>query len=172
MRTEIPNWHEYFIDAARQKATRSRDPNTQVGCVIVNADLQEVVTGYNGFVRGMRNRPQMWERPEKYHWVRHAEKNALLAAARRGTPVHNCTAYVTHHPCTDCLLDMIQAGIKRIYIPGSAVVPAMMKEQQDQLDSILNNKAPRPKLASANMKFPLWEDGQEKEEYICVVQSR
>jgi dCMP deaminase len=41
-------WQEYFIAIAQVCALRSKDPNTQVGAVIVNQNKEIIATGYNG----------------------------------------------------------------------------------------------------------------------------
>ena len=48
-RTNYLSWHEYFASIARLVAQRSKDPNYQVGTLIVNQQKEIVATGYNGF---------------------------------------------------------------------------------------------------------------------------
>jgi dCMP deaminase len=59
-----------------------------------------------------------WERPAKYQWVEHAERNAIYNAARMGIPLKGCTAYITLAPCADCTRALIQAGISAVYGPA------------------------------------------------------
>ena len=44
----------------------------------------------------------------------HAEQNAVADAARRGSSVEGCVAYVTHFPCINCAKIMAAAGIAEI----------------------------------------------------------
>jgi dCMP deaminase len=44
----------------------------------------------------------------------HAEQNAVADAARRGSSVEGCTAYVTHFPCINCAKILAAAGIAEI----------------------------------------------------------
>lgn len=105
-------WDQRFLDTAALVATWSKDPSTQVGCVIVNERRHIVATGYNGFPTGVEDSlERLNDRPTKYLMVQHAEVNALLQAE---TSMHGATAYVTHQPCANCTGAMIQAGIKRI----------------------------------------------------------
>jgi dCMP deaminase len=97
-------------------ADRSKDPNTQVGCVIVNADKDPVAFGYNGFGPGSNETDELWERPTKYDHVIHAETNAVGRAARRGCSTVDCTAYITAFPCLPCAKVLIAAGIKRVVV--------------------------------------------------------
>ncbi len=76
------SWDELFILQATLIAQKSKDPSTKVGCVIVNDDNVILSTGFNGFPRGIEEDwKDRWKRPEKYHWVEHAERNAIFNAA-------------------------------------------------------------------------------------------
>jgi dCMP deaminase len=44
----------------------------------------------------------------------HAEQNALADAARRGSSVEGCVAYVTHYPCINCAKIFAAAGIAEV----------------------------------------------------------
>lgn len=49
----------------------------------------------------------------------HAEENSILDAARRGVKVKGATMYMTCGiPCTNCLIKIINAGIKEIVVTG------------------------------------------------------
>lgn len=110
------NWIEYFHNIARQVRLKSKDKYTQIGAVIVDQHNAIVSTGYNSFPRGINdNDPSRQERPEKYYWFEHAERNALYNAARIGVSTENCTMYLTCGiPCTDCARGIINAGISKI----------------------------------------------------------
>ena len=53
MRT-IPSWDQYYLDICKTVASRSKDPNTQIGCVIIGPNREIRSTGYNSFPRGIR----------------------------------------------------------------------------------------------------------------------
>jgi dCMP deaminase len=128
---ELTHWDRRFITQAHQVATWSKDPSTQVGVVVVfESDHDPRVQAYNGMPRGLDDaRPERWDRPVKYLWVEHAERNAVALAARRGTSLLGCTAYITHPPCADCARSLIQAGIVRVVAP---VIPHAEDETQPQ----------------------------------------
>lgn len=110
-----PNWDEYFMSIARAVATRSKDRSTKVGCVIVGPDNEIRSTGYNSFPRGINDDvEERHQRPEKYVWTEHAERNAIYAAARTGTPTDGCRAFLPWFPCMDCARAIVQAGIKEV----------------------------------------------------------
>lgn len=113
----IPSWDKYYLDVCQVVARRSKDPNTQVGCVIVGPAHEIRTTGYNSFPRGIRDDlPERLVRPTKYHWIEHAERNAICNAARCGTPLEGCCIYVEIMPCMDCGRAIVQAGIKEVVV--------------------------------------------------------
>ena len=54
------------------------------------------------------------ERPAKYSWTEHAERNAIYNAAKLGIGLDGCTAYVNWFPCIDCARAIVQAGVLRL----------------------------------------------------------
>lgn len=62
---------------------------------------------------------ERWERPAKYAWIEHAERNAVYNAARIGTALKGCKAYLNWEPrpCVDCCRGFIQAGIVEVIGP-------------------------------------------------------
>jgi dCMP deaminase len=92
----------------------SRDPRRKVGCIIVDADNNQLSGGYNGFPRGIADDDRLLIRDTKNKLMVHAEANAVAAAARNGHSVKGATAYVTHNPCCQCACLLIQAGILRV----------------------------------------------------------
>lgn len=110
-------WDDYFMQMANLVASKSKDRSTKVGCVIVGPNHEVRTTGYNGFCRGIDDDiDARHERPEKYYWVEHAERNAIYNAARNGIRMEGCTAYVSSKipPCADCTRALIQSGVNRI----------------------------------------------------------
>lgn len=114
---EIPDWDRYYLEICKVVAARSKDPNTQIGCVIIGPAREIRTTGYNSFPRGIRDDvPERKVRPAKYLWIEHAERNAICNAARCGTPLENCTIYVEIMPCMDCARAIVQAGIREVVV--------------------------------------------------------
>ena len=114
------NWDIYFMGMAEYISTKSKDPNTKVGAVIVGPDKEIRSTGYNGMPRGVLEHlnPERYERPEKYFWIEHAERNAIYNAARMGISLKGCTLYHTPmFPCSDCCRGIIQVGIVEVVSP-------------------------------------------------------
>ena len=86
-REDYLSWDQYFMGIALLSAERSKDPNTQVGACIVDAD-------------------------NKYFFVCHAELNAILNYS--GGSLAGATCYSTLFPCNECAKAIIQSGIKQI----------------------------------------------------------
>ena len=123
------NWDEYFINIAEQVKLKSKDRNTQIGVVIVGRDNEIVSTGYNSFPRGIDdNVDERQEKPEKYFWFEHAERNAIYNAARIGVSTLGTTMYMTCGiSCADCARAIINSGISKIVLrSGIAEVKALM----------------------------------------------
>ena len=106
-----PDWDTYFGLLAKMIAIKSDDEETKIGSIIVDEQNRIVSTGYNGTPRGT-NLPTT--RPEKYPFMVHSEKNALLFAPAL---LQNHKLYVTHlYPCTDCAKAICQKGISEVII--------------------------------------------------------
>ncbi len=111
----MSDWDTYFMNIARSVSLRSKDRSTKVGCVLVGPENNIRSTGYNGFPRGINDdAEERHQRPEKYFWTEHAERNAIYAAARSGTSTNGCRIYIPWYPCIDCARALVQAGIVEV----------------------------------------------------------
>jgi len=106
-----PNWDSYLSALAVLGATRSHDPETKHGAVIVDRDHRILGQGYDGLPRGGDESRYPMTRPDKYPYMVHAELNAILNCSHRP---EGGTIYVTGCPCTRCMLTIIQAGLVRV----------------------------------------------------------
>lgn len=110
-----PTWDEYFMATAVLISTRSSCERLNVGCVIVTSGVRKnriVAAGYNGFLPGAPHVSHVREGHEQA--TVHAEQNAVADAARRGSSVEGCVAYVTHYPCINCAKILASAGIAEV----------------------------------------------------------
>ena len=111
----MADWDQRFMDLAGFVAGWSKDRSRQVGCVIVASDNSLRSIGFNGFPRGLNDdHDHRHERPAKYFWTEHAERNAIYAAARNGIPLAGCRMYLPWFPCVDCARAIVQAGISEL----------------------------------------------------------
>ncbi len=192
----MKSFDEYFIRMAMLVSTKSKDPSTKVGCVIVGPDNEIRSTGFNGFPRGVDEEgmadhhipvaverdtatreyvvrcrcskllrvsentyitggqhehfkepefgliAERWERPAKYAWIEHAERNAVYNAARTGVPLKGCRAYLNWEPrpCVDCCRGFIQAGIIEVVGPDIEF-PSSGKDWKFQLSETMMTEA-------------------------------
>ena len=114
-RQDYISWDEYFMGVALLAAMRSKDPNTQVGCCIVDSEKRILSTGYNGFPTGCSDDDFPWDRTgeeTKYPFVVHAELNAILNA--HGKNLVGSKLYVALFPCNECAKAIIQSGIREV----------------------------------------------------------
>ena len=125
----LSKWDERFMELAMHVADWSKDPSTKVGSVIVAPDRRIVSLGYNGFPRGVTDSEErLNDRPTKYAFVAHAERNALDNA---DITMRGCTLYVTLQPCADCTKSIIQKGITKL-------VCAVDKKKTDHYNTFIN----------------------------------
>lgn len=109
-----------FMRMTNTLAKESKCVSLQVGAMIV-MDSRIISTGVNGTPSGYSNCNEVHRcrGPEHTEWSNmheiHAEMNAILFAAKNGTAIDAATMYVTHQPCQQCLKNMAQAGINRVY---------------------------------------------------------
>jgi dCMP deaminase len=109
------SWDNRWMDLAGFVAHFSKDRSRKTSAVIVN-DRQDLIgIGWNGFPRGLNDDvPCRHERPAKYQWTEHAERNAIYNCAAHGTATRGCRIYMPWYPCADCARAIIQAGIVEI----------------------------------------------------------
>ena len=111
-------WNHRFLNLAALVGTWSKDPQRQVGAVITDISHRIISVGYNGFPAYVKDTPELHaDLDEKLRRTVHAEKNAILFAAR---PLASCTIYVTRQPCAQCAAFIIQAGIMTVVCPRPA----------------------------------------------------
>ena len=120
-----PDPDAYFMRIALAVRSRANCTGRRVGAVIVR-DARILSTGYNGTPSKMRNcedggchrcaHPEAYASGEGYDVCIcvHAEQNALLAAARFGVAVADCTMYTTLQPCFGCLKELLQANVREV----------------------------------------------------------
>ena len=110
------DWNTYFMNVAKQVATRATCDRKHVGAVIVK-DKNIIATGYNGSISGMPHCDEMGHMMENDHCVAtiHAEANAILQSAKHGTSIDGADIYIAASPCWSCFKLIANAGIRRIF---------------------------------------------------------
>lgn len=91
----------------------SDDTSTNIGAIITQGGYI-VSSGVNCFPSGIAVNDERLQRPLKYSFIEHAERNAIYAAARSGVCTKGATMYCNWFACADCARAIIQAGIERV----------------------------------------------------------
>ena len=118
-RDDYLSWDEYFMGVSLLAAKRSKDPSTQVGACIVSRDNRILSTGYNGTPIGFDDDSFPWNRDgepleNKYLYVVHAERNAILNYKGSHSDFDGAKIYVSLFPCNECAKEIVQSGIKEV----------------------------------------------------------
>lgn len=100
-----------MMDIAFTVARRGTCSRLQVGA-IVSRDGRVISTGYNGKPVGMSHCVHTDDEPCRL--AVHAEANAVAFAARYGVSCAGAELHVTHQPCLNCAMLVINAGIVRV----------------------------------------------------------
>ena len=119
----LGKWDIRFLRIAEEVKHWSKDVGTTVGCVLVR-DRRILATGFNGFPQNLSDSLARYhDREFKLAAVIHAEKNAIINAARNGAQLEGSTAYVTFPPCSQCAAALVQAGVKLVVCPNPLGAP-------------------------------------------------
>lgn len=112
-RTESgPLWRR-LLQEAYKEAIKSPDLSTQNGALIVNIDDDDVIkaAACNELPSGVLVTEARLERPLKYKYTEHAERNVIYKAAKAGVKTDKQTMVYPWAACSDCARAIIQAGI-------------------------------------------------------------
>jgi len=119
----INKWYKRYLRLAAEVATWSKDPNTQVGAVVVGSKGQILSQGYNGFPRGISDsNKRLNDRDIKLSFIVHAEMNAIYNATYSGVSLDGSTIFIHGLPaCSECAKGIIQVGIKRVIVSKQCI---------------------------------------------------
>lgn len=130
-----PSWIDYFLGLAKAVSQRSHDIHTKHGCVITDKNNRILGVGYNGFPKGLDDALLPLNRPDKYFWMTHSERNALSNCVVRPD---NGTAYVTGQCCQDCIMALHQEGIDTVYMINDHGTKLFDNEAKKRFDTFIN----------------------------------
>ena len=85
----------------------------------MSTELVVAIEACNTFIQGIAVTPERLERPAKYTYIEHAERNACFSAAKRGFCMDGCTMVMSCNPvpCAECARAIVQSGVKRVVGP-------------------------------------------------------
>ena len=114
--SERVSWKTYFMNIAKEVATRSTCDRKHVGAVI-GRDKTILSTGYNGSIKGLKHSDDIGHEMVDGHCVRttHAEANAIVQGAKNGVSINGSEIFVTASPCYNCFKLIANSGINKIY---------------------------------------------------------
>jgi len=130
MKNHEMTWDEYFMKVAKIVASKTHCYSRKLGAVLVKGKII-ISTGYNGPPMGVphceaRHPEGKRKCPRRYFNIPHgegmhmcpaghAERNALIFAARNGIATEGTTIYCyCGVPCKDCAIEIINAGVKEV----------------------------------------------------------
>lgn len=134
----------------------SKDPSTKVSCTFIDPeDYTELTRGFNGMPRGIdETRKERFERPLKYDFFEHAERNAIYNLARRF--LLGSMAITTTSPNVGCVRGLLSVGASFVVVPaevlnepawqvsGALLREAGVKVLVSQDDQVVDPEPPGP----------------------------
>ena len=149
-RSTYLSWDDYFMSVAFLSAQRSKDPNKQVGAVIVGPGKIICGVGYNGFPHGCGDTELPWAKKSreddpmdtKYAYVCHAEMNAIMN--KNAQSLDGASLYVTMYPCNECAKLVIQSGIKEVVFFEGKDIPGDVPGDARRTDETPTRGGVRP----------------------------
>jgi len=125
-------WAGRLLKMAKDVASWSKDESTKVGAVITTLDGSPVSWGFNGMAKGIDDTVAgRKERPAKYKWMCHAERNAMDLSPRGD--LTDCVMFITFSPCTNCAQSIIQRGIKTVVVDEDHTADKMPERWREDM---------------------------------------
>lgn len=112
------SWDDRWMHMCIEYSKFSKDRSRRTGAIIVDTQTQnQVSSGWNGFPRFTNdNIEERHQRPLKYKWTEHAERNAFYNAAALGRSTKGCMMYLPWYPCSDCARGVVQCMISELVL--------------------------------------------------------
>ena len=132
----VPERDDYYMGLAFWIASKSKDPATQNGAVIVSQSNRIIGTGYNGPPAPYDDDAMDWSRPFKYPHIIHAEENAIdCCTAHWQLP--GSTIYITARPCKNCILRLANVRISKVvWFPMNHDPESMVVQDAELIEDI------------------------------------
>jgi dCMP deaminase len=163
MATQLHNTPaDWLRIAAQEAAAGSHDPHTQNGAVLVPRAAAYVCIGVNKIPAGVSANGRL-SRPEKYAYIEHAERSAIYAAARVGTPTLGATLYCPWFACMDCARAIIVAGVAEVigHVRPRAATPERWLGQVVKAEAMLREANVAMRWLAEPLGVTIRFDGQE-----------
>jgi len=109
-----PTYRAWLTQAYQHAANKSKDKSTQLAALLVHPEQGLVAAAVNEFPKRIEVTDKRLERPAKYEYTEHAERNVIFRCAERGFSTSGLIMYCPWYSCIDCSRAIIQAGIKEV----------------------------------------------------------
>lgn len=107
--------HKFFLrEAYRYGFEHANDKSTKNGALLVSTIGNIVSFGCSGLPQRILDLPERHERPHKYLYAKHAEQDAIFAAAKEGIATEGLRLYCPWYACTHCAIAILSAGIESV----------------------------------------------------------
>lgn len=163
---ERPDWDSFFLYHIYLAARKSRDTYTKIGAVFVR-DNEIFSEGFNGMPRGVDDCVlERYDRPEKYFWFEHAERNAIYNCARGGRCTNLATCFTTCMPCADCARGLIQSGVIEVVLHKQCqevwnqMNPTKWMENQKRSTTMFQEAKVKVRYVDSFLNQAVWMDGK------------
>lgn len=132
--------YSYYLNECYSLAQRSPDTSTQNAAILLRG-RSIVASGVNCFTEGIRASKELLERPMKYTYIEHAERNAVYDAAAKGVKTEGLTMVCPWAACADCARAIVNSGIVMLVRHKQAGdrSPERWKESIEHADRILRS---------------------------------
>lgn len=163
--TNIPSWDELFLRQVYLIASKSRDPRSKIGSVIVNYNSFDCISqGFNNFARNVQDLDERYlDREFKNKIIVHSEINSIFNAARKGISTLGCTLFTQIKVCHNCANAIIQAGIREIVYHKQALNlmdNQKWAESQGLADILLDEAGIFRRYVDVNLQIETLIDGK------------
>lgn len=103
--------------ALAQADILSKDPSTKVGALFIDRqDYTTLSSGFNGMPRGVdESKAYRWERPLKYSFLEHAERNGIYNLARHHY-LKGSAAVCSETLSISCIRAFLSVGVSSVYL--------------------------------------------------------
>jgi dCMP deaminase len=149
----MTNQYDEVFQTLFAYARNSSDRSTQNSAVLLSTEGQMIrqTLAVNNLPHGVQKSPNRLERPTKYLYTEHAERNAIYRAANAGIRTNNLAMVAIWASCADCARAIIQSGVTHL-IRYHIDAPSHWNESVEAADVMLSEAEVR--ITNISNDFP------------------
>lgn len=102
----------YILSQTYHIATKSKDKSTQLGSILINSKGVVIGSGVNNFPEFVLQSVDRYQRPHKYYYTEHAERDCIFKAVKSNQNVNGSIMFCPWFACADCARSIIKCGVK------------------------------------------------------------